>query len=80
MIAALVTLFAMLAPQSEDLVLIIKFCRDVDRDSWAWWYHMCWLYEGLSPTASNTLAGGLSTLTAIGAAKILRWVTGRRVA
>lgn len=72
------TLLALLVPQQDDLILIIKFCQGVDRDSWAWWFHMCWLYEGLSPAGQDMVAAGVSAGMALGAAKLLRWFAGRR--
>lgn len=67
-----------LVPQSEDLIYIIKVCRELDRDSWAWILNWCWLYEGMSPATQNGVAAVVSSGLALLSAKVLLWFTGRR--
>ncbi len=63
-----------MVPKSDDLILIVKICRDADPDSWTWWFHMCWLYGA---SAANAVAAALAALSALAAAKLLRWLNGQ---
>lgn len=75
MISALALL---LVPQSEDLIYIIKVCRELDRNSWEWLLNWCWLYEGMSPAMQDGVAFVVSSGLALLSAKVLRWFAGRR--
>lgn len=65
---------AYLLPQDEDLILIIKYCQGLERDSWEWILKMCWLYEPSPDAAAAVIAGA----TAVLSAWLLRWFTGGR--
>jgi hypothetical protein len=74
-VVAMLAVVALMVPQQEDLILVIKVCRDADPDSWTWWLNMCWLYSsGVASAAPAVISSGL----ALAAAKLVRWFAGRR--
>lgn len=67
------TVFALLVPQDPEAILIIKFCKGLEPGSWEWLLKMCFMYQD-----ADYVAAGLSAVTALLAARALRWFVGAR--
>jgi hypothetical protein len=66
--------FALIVQADADLILLVKECLTLEPGSISWYLHMCWA----AGRPADALAAGVSLVSAIGLAKLLRWFAGNR--